>query len=64
MVTVRLAHRDIEAKPDYDGEMREMDVDAVLELDIKLYDEQEVELLKDMYSNMREIELTQAEAAF
>ena len=26
-------------KPDYDGEMREMDVDAVLELDIKLYQE-------------------------
>ena len=35
MVTVRLAHKDMEAKPDYDGEMREMDVDAVLELDIK-----------------------------
>ena len=39
MVTVRLAHKDMEAKPDYDGEMREMDVDAVLELDIKLYEE-------------------------
>ncbi len=64
MVTVRLAHKDIEAKPDYDGEMREMDVDAVLELDIKLYEEQEVELLSDMYSNMREIELNQAEACF
>ena len=64
MVTVRLAHKDIEAKPDYDGEMREMDVDAVLELDIKLYEEEEVELLSDMYSNNREIELTRAEACF
>ena len=64
MVTVRLAHKDMEAKPDYDGEMREMDVDAVLELDIKLYEEEEVELLSDMYSNNREIELTRAEACF
>ena len=48
MVTVRLAHKDLEPKPDYDGEMRELDVDAVLELDIKLYQEQDVELLSDM----------------
>lgn len=64
MVTVRLAHKDIEAKPDYDGEMRELDAEAVLELDIKLYEEQEIELLSDMYSNSREIELDRADAAF
>ena len=64
MITVRLAHRDLEAKPDYDGEMREMDAEAVLELDIKLYEEQEAELLSDMYSNGAEIELEQREAAF
>ena len=64
MVTVRLAHKDIEAKPDYDGEMREMDVDAVLELDIKLYEEEVVELLSDMYSNNREIELNRSDACF
>ena len=51
MITVRLAHRDLEAKPDYDGEMREMDAEAVLELDIKLYEEQEADPLTDMYSN-------------
>ena len=54
----------MEAKPDYDGEMREMDVDAVLELDIKLYEEEEVELLSDMYSNNREIELNRSDACF
>lgn len=64
MITVRLAHGDLETKPDYDGEMREMDVEAVLELDIKLYEEQEVELLSDMYSNGAEIELERQEAAF
>ncbi len=64
MVTVRLAHKDLEPKPDYDGEMRELDVDAVLELDIKLYQEQELELLSDMYSNSREVELGRAQACF
>ena len=64
MITVRLAHRDLEVKPDYDGEMREMDAEAVLELDIKLYEEQEVELLSDMYSNGAEIELERRDAAF
>ena len=51
-------------KPDYDGEMRELDVDAVLELDIKLYREQELELLSDMYSTSREVELSRAQAWF
>lgn len=64
MVTVRLAHRTLEAKPDYDGEMREMELEAVLELDIKLYQEEKLELLRDMYSNDREIQLTRSEAAF
>ena len=64
MVTVRLAHRTLEAKPDYDGEMREMELEAVLELDIKLYQEEKLELLRDVYSNDREIQLTRSEAAF
>ena len=64
MVTVRLAHKDMEAKPDYDGEMREMDVDAVLELDMKLYKEENVELLSDLYSTNRELVLDTGEACF
>ena len=63
-VTVRLIHKDIEAKPDADGEMREMDVDAVLELDIKLYKEENIELLCDLYSTNRELALQTGEACF
>ena len=55
MITVRLSHREIEAKPDYDGEMRELEIDGVLELDIRLYEELETELLSDVYSNSREL---------
>ena len=39
-------------------------MDAVLELDIKLYEEEVVELLSDMYSNSREIELNRSDACF
>ena len=45
MVTVGLAHKDVEARPDYDGEMRELEAEAVLELDIKLYEEQQIQIL-------------------
>lgn len=64
MITVRLSHRELEAKPDFDGEMRAVELDAVLELDIRLYEEQETELLSDLYSNSRELEPEWAEAGF
>lgn len=48
-VDIRPVHRDVEAKTDYDGEMRLLSVEAVLELDIRLYEEERVELLSDIY---------------
>lgn len=63
-IGVRLLHRGIEMKPDYDGEMRELEVDAVLELDMKLYEEQNIELLSDMYSTNREMVLDTGTACF
>lgn len=64
MTAVRLAHKDMEPKPDSDGEMRQLDVDAVLELDIKLYEDQQAELLSDLYSNRCEITPQRSEAVF
>ena len=63
-ISVRLIHRGIEEKPDYDGEMRELSVDAVMELDIRLYEEQRLELLTDLYATNRELELETKEACF
>lgn len=64
MITVRLSHREFEAKPDDDGELRNIELDAVLELDVKLYEEQETELLSDLYSNSCQLETERREAAF
>lgn len=64
VISVRLLHKEMEAKPDYDGEMREIEVDAVLELDMKLYEEQKIDLLSDLYSTNRELVLQTGEACF
>ena len=56
-ITVRLVHKDLEVSPDADGEMRELTADAVMELDIRLYEEQQTELLSDLYALDREIVL-------
>lgn len=63
-ISVRLIHKGIEEKPDYDGEMRELDVDAVIELDIRLYEEQELEVLSDLYATNRELTVEAGEACF
>lgn len=52
---VGLIHKEIEAKPDYDGENRILGVDAVLELDLKLYEEEQIQILNDLYSPVKEI---------
>lgn len=63
-IGLRLIHRGIEEKPDYDGEMRELDVDAVVELDIRLYEERPLELLSDLYATNRELTMETGEACF
>ncbi len=56
-IDVRLIHKALEAKPDYDGEMRQLELDAVLELDMKLYEERSLELVSDLYATDREVTL-------
>ena len=63
-VGVRILHRSIEMKPDSDGEMREFGLDVVLELDMKLYKEENTELLSDVYSTACEIVADMGEACF
>lgn len=63
-ITVRLIHRELEVNPDSDGEMREIAVDAVMELDMRLYEEQQLEILSDIYALDREILPDTGEACF
>ncbi len=63
-ITVRLVQKDMEVNPDSDGEMREISVDVVMELDMRLYEEAEVELLSDLYALDREILPDTGDACF
>jgi len=54
-VDITVLSADIQVKPDDDGEERILDIEAVLELDIKVYEEEELELLSDFYSVEEEL---------
>jgi len=45
-----LSGYDLEIKPDYDGELRVLNLDAVLDLDIQIYEEQHHSMICDLYS--------------
>ncbi len=59
-----LAHSDLELKPDYDGELRVLNLDAVLELDIQIYEEEHLNMICDLYSPVRELELIKEPAVY
>lgn len=54
-IGVSILSADIQVKPDDDGEERVLDIEAVLELDIKVYEEEELEILSDLYSVEEEL---------
>lgn len=54
-IEISLEHCEIEAKPDYDGEQRLINVDCALNLDIKLYEENHVDIIADVYSPHKEL---------
>lgn len=61
---VTLAGAELEVKPDYDGELRVLHVDAVLNLDIRMYEEESVDLLADVYSLKKELIPEKAETEY
>lgn len=54
-IDLKLTSADIEVKPDYDGEQRIFQIDGVINVDIKLYEEQQMMILKDVYSREKEL---------
>ena len=64
IIGLKLIHRDLEERPDYDGEMRSFPWTRSLAGCVRLYEEQELELLQDLYATNREIVLDTGEAVF
>lgn len=54
-VTMGILSKDIEIRPDLDGEERLLDVEIITELNIKIYNQEEINILKDIYTPSREV---------
>lgn len=53
-IEVSMIHQGIEVKPDSDGEERIFQADVVLELDMKMYKEEEHDIVLDVYTPLKE----------
>lgn len=54
-ITITSLTGSIDVMPDSDGEERVFDIEAIIELGIKIYEEEELELLSDIYSPSQEL---------
>ncbi len=55
-IQYEIGHQEIEVRPDSDGEERSFAIDMVLDLSIKLYREEQIEILADAYGVINELE--------
>ena len=56
-ISIMVIQENINTKADEDGEERMIDIEAVLELDMKLYEEKELTVLEDIYSVSGKVQL-------
>ena len=63
-INCSILNKSLEIKPDSDGEQRVVDVEVVLDLDIKVYQEDEVEAISDVYSPKMECVPTYRDAVY
>jgi FOG: LysM repeat len=63
-IAVSIQNKDLQIKPDDDGEERIIDMEVILELDIKIYGEEELEILSDIYSVAKEVTPTFQDAFY
>lgn len=63
-IDISILTKDMQVKPDDDGEERILDLEIVLELDMKVYEEEQLEVLNDLYSVNWELVPMRKEAAY
>ncbi len=54
-ISIMLLSKSIETKEDSDGEERVIDLEVVLDLDVKAYEEEEINILSDLYSTSKKV---------
>lgn len=63
-IEVSLSQAELQAKEDTDGELRIFHLEGVLELAIRLYGNEEAEILEDVYSPEKDLVLTTSEEVY
>lgn len=63
-IEVTLAQVELQAKEDTDGEIRLLHLEGVLELELRLYGTEEVEILEDVFSPEKELETVTSEEIY
>lgn len=63
-IDVALAQVEVNAKEDTDGELRLLGLEGVLELEIRIYGMEETEILEDVYSPEKKLELATTEETY
>lgn len=63
-IEVTPAQMELSAKEDTDGELRLLHLDGVLELEIRLYGNEEAEILEDVFSPDQELELSVSDEVY
>lgn len=54
-ISVSISGKNLEIKPDSDGEERVIDAEVIFDMDIKIYKEEDLDILSDIYSPVQEI---------
>lgn len=63
-ICISVLSKSLEVKADSDGEERIFDLEIVLDLDVKAYEEESLDLLSDLYSTTRDLRPTYQETNF
>lgn len=63
-ISWRISHKEIEVRTDFDGEERVACLDLVLDLDMKLYEETQIEMLADVYGVSRDVQAITKRGSF
>ncbi|MGN0334242.1 MAG: SPOCS domain-containing protein [Lachnospiraceae bacterium] len=59
-----IAHQEIEVKPDYDGEMRVIQIEIMLDIQMRIYEERECQVLQDLYSTSKKLIPTEKQTGY
>lgn len=63
-ISVKILEDNLQIRPDLDGEERVLGVDVLTELDIKVYNEEEVSVLSDLYSLNSELDIVKQDVPY